>query len=393
MPSKVLTLRLFGDWEAHSDNQPLPGLHLREGERLLAYLTLRHGVPVTYRQIAQQFWPSEANQNATGDSGDYPSTRQAIASLRRSLGDHADRLTSVSKGVARLDLAGAEVDLLRFEALVQQNDADAWRQAIALYRAPLLNGWTEKWTEEYRTRCQRSYERVAANLATLPAAPAASRPVIFATVLPFPAAAVPAPPVASVAAPVSPFDAGRLRRKLYIRKLYKRIAPDKPSGVCAARQRRRSRAVGLSAVCGASRRRAEFRQALERQGQHRSGEGRAAGRQNQSAGPQSPIGAAGGRACRADRLSKVQRRAVRHARRAVYLALCGVIALQLDLDVSPHKVWDQDFGPNMNLEWFLRRHVLKAIKGPLVWGMDEMDQTVRVRVRQRGVRAVSVVAQ
>ncbi len=28
----------------------------------------------------------------------------------------------------------------------------------------------------------------------------------------------------------------------------------------------------------------------------------------------------------------------------------------------------------MNLEWFLRRHVLKAISGPLVWGMDEVDR-------------------
>ncbi len=101
MTSEFLTLRLFGEWEARSDDQPLTGLHLREGERLLAYLTLQHGVPVTYRQIAQQFWPAEARQNAQYDSGDYPSTRQAIATLRRALGGHADRLTSVSKTCRR----------------------------------------------------------------------------------------------------------------------------------------------------------------------------------------------------------------------------------------------------------------------------------------------------
>ena len=98
MALSILTLRLFGKWEARSGDQPLAGLHLREGERVLAYLTLRAGTPVTYRQLAQQFWPGEAVQNDQYDSGDYPSTRQAIRSLRQALGGHAERLKSVGKG-------------------------------------------------------------------------------------------------------------------------------------------------------------------------------------------------------------------------------------------------------------------------------------------------------
>ena len=59
LASSALNLRLFGTLEARIDNAPLPGLHLCEGERLLAYLTLRHGTPITYHQLAQLFWPSE----------------------------------------------------------------------------------------------------------------------------------------------------------------------------------------------------------------------------------------------------------------------------------------------------------------------------------------------
>ena len=357
--SKVLTLRLFGEWEAHSDNQPLTGLHLREGERLLAYLTLRHDTPVTYRQIAQQFWPAEALQNAQY-GGDYPSTRQAIASLRRALGDHAGRLTSVNKGVVQLDLAGANVDMLRFETLVQQNDEDARRQAIALYRAPLLNGWPEKWIREHRMRCERSYERITTNLALHAAA---SAPVVPTSATFAPVTTALAPPSASTAAPVPVLNA-RSEDSANI-----------PASVAVVEMRESDGgAMPLNSPLYVERPAdLAFRQALGRgdsivlvKGARQVGKTSLLARSLQAARQ------AG--ACVV--LTDFQKfNAAQFADLdALYLALANAITLQLDLDVSPHKVWDQDFGPNMNLEWFLRRHVLKAINGPLVWGMDEVDR-------------------
>ena len=359
MTSKVLTLRLFGEWEAHSDNQPLTGLHLREGERLLAYLTLRHDTPVTYRQIAQQFWPAEALQNAQY-GGDYPSTRQAIASLRRALGDHAGRLTSVNKGVVQLDLAGANVDMLRFETLVQQNDEDARRQAIALYRAPLLNGWPEKWIREHRMRCERSYERITTNLA-LHAAASAPVSSYFCHFCSRHYGPCPTLSFHSRACPGLECPFGGLCQH---------------SCECCCGGNARERWWGHAAEFTSVRERPAdlaFRQALGRgdsivlvKGARQVGKTSLLARSLQAARQ------AG--ACVV--LTDFQKfNAAQFADLdALYLALANAITLQLDLDVSPHKVWDQDFGPNMNLEWFLRRHVLKAINGPLVWGMDEVDR-------------------
>ena len=160
MNSSVLTLRLFGNWEARLGNAPIVGLHLREGERLLAFLVLRNGGIVSYRELAQQFWPAEATVHPEWGGGSFPSTRQAIYALRRALGEHAPRLVSVGKGMIRFDLEGADVDYTAFQEFVGQENHEAWRQALALYRGPLLEGWTEKWAQEARVRCQRSYERV-----------------------------------------------------------------------------------------------------------------------------------------------------------------------------------------------------------------------------------------
>ena len=161
MPTSVLTLRLFGTLEARIDGAALPGLRLRDGERLLAYLTLHHGISHTYRDLARLFWPSEAQQNEDYEGGDFPATRQAVFALRRALGDHAWRLKRMGKGIVSFDVTAADVDVVTFTRLVQTEDAAEWGRAMALYRAPLLEAWTETWAREARARCSRSYERVS----------------------------------------------------------------------------------------------------------------------------------------------------------------------------------------------------------------------------------------
>jgi len=59
---------------------------------------------------------------------------------------------------------------------------------------------------------------------------------------------------------------------------------------------------------------------------------------------------------------------------ALYLALAGFIADQLDLDVFPDEVWHPKLSSSVNFERYLRREVLGRIDSPLVWGLDEIDQ-------------------
>jgi hypothetical protein len=57
-----------------------------------------------------------------------------------------------------------------------------------------------------------------------------------------------------------------------------------------------------------------------------------------------------------------------------YLTMAESIADQLELPTSPGTVWDDRRGPNANFERFLRREVIGATSGPLLWGLDEVDR-------------------
>jgi serine/threonine protein kinase len=59
---------------------------------------------------------------------------------------------------------------------------------------------------------------------------------------------------------------------------------------------------------------------------------------------------------------------------AFYLALEGMIADQLDLDVAPEEVWNARRGASINFERFMRREVLGKLSSPLVWALDEVDR-------------------
>src|SRR5262245_3305688 len=58
----------------------------------------------------------------------------------------------------------------------------------------------------------------------------------------------------------------------------------------------------------------------------------------------------------------------------LFLALAGLIADQLDLDVFPDQVWHPKLSPSINFERYLRREVLARFPSPIVWGVDEVDQ-------------------
>src|SRR5579871_1031627 len=154
-----LTLTLFGAFEASSNGILLPGLQRRDGERLLALLALQQGRPIKSEALARTLWAA---------SGSLDSLHQAVSHLRRALAEHTYRLQSL-KGALLLDLAGAEVDVLTFDAALYQGDIPSLKTAVALYqRGPLLEGWDEvkdAWILPEREKRKRKYLEALKQLA------------------------------------------------------------------------------------------------------------------------------------------------------------------------------------------------------------------------------------
>jgi nucleotide-binding universal stress UspA family protein len=58
----------------------------------------------------------------------------------------------------------------------------------------------------------------------------------------------------------------------------------------------------------------------------------------------------------------------------LFKAFSEILIDDLDLDVDVSEFWNPGRGPTMNFKRFMRRHVLKTIGKPLVWGLDEVDR-------------------
>ena len=57
-----------------------------------------------------------------------------------------------------------------------------------------------------------------------------------------------------------------------------------------------------------------------------------------------------------------------------FLSIAEFLADQLALDIFPEDFWDKRRSANTNFERFLKRQVLPAAAGHLVWGLDEVDR-------------------
>src|SRR5262245_34056591 len=107
-----LTLRLFGPFEARVDGSALPHLLSCKGQQLLALLALRAGCPLERAWLAGTLWSENTEEHA------LRSLRTSLWDLRRALGPEAGRLQSPTLHTLILDLSGADVDLLAFDAAI-----------------------------------------------------------------------------------------------------------------------------------------------------------------------------------------------------------------------------------------------------------------------------------
>ena len=421
VPSSI-TIQMFGEFKAFRESEKLKGLHLREGERLLAYLVLHGGSPVTSRDLAKRFWPFEAQGTLAGQT-DFPSVRQAIFSLRQALEGEAALLSRPSKGSILLDVTGLKVDVMQFDRLIQEQGAEAaiaWETAVGLYKAPLLQGWTDGWAVQARERYEREYERCLRRLALLAqqnsdraqmerwlrlllshvpddedsfrmllrlystgnrlvesrdlceqietAVRAAGRELSAETCAAILEArkAAEALPVAYVSGPSVPHEPAVALSEISDPELKKITADDQreaPGGAMSIDSRfyieretdslfNRALLRGDSIVLIKGTRQVGKTSLMARSFQHAR--------------------EASVRVVLTD-LQKLNE-AQLESSDTFYQAICSAIAIQLGIEVSPRKVWDDDYGPNLNMELFMRRHILAAVSGPLIWGIDEVDR-------------------
>jgi DNA-binding SARP family transcriptional activator len=159
-----LEIRLFGPMEVHLCGVPIPRLRTRKGLWLLALLALRGGRSVERDWVAGTLWPDSNESNARR------SLRQSLHDLRVALGHQAQRLGAEDRRSLRLDLAGAAVDVLEFDAAIGRGDLASLEAAVRLYRGPLLEDCAEEWGLEERRRREQEFVTTLERLATAAAA-------------------------------------------------------------------------------------------------------------------------------------------------------------------------------------------------------------------------------
>jgi DNA-binding SARP family transcriptional activator len=175
MASPPLTLCLFGPLRITVRGAPLPRVRTRSVEWLLALLTLRHGRTVRRDWLAGTLWPDSSESRA------LQSLRDDLVRLRQALGAESGRILSPTRDQLTLDLDGAEVDVLAFDAAIARGlgvrgqgsgdgghgsgDEASLREAVAVYTGPLLEGCVEEWVllerETRAEQCLRALETLA----------------------------------------------------------------------------------------------------------------------------------------------------------------------------------------------------------------------------------------
>src|SRR5262245_35946583 len=133
LPMSGLQLALLGGFEARLAHGPVLQIAPRKSRALLAYLAVSGQRPQPREKLAALLW------------GDVPEP-QSRQSLRKAVWELREALVEVKPPPLLTDgetiaLAAGPVDVHRFEALARDGSSVALREAMALYRGHLLDGF------------------------------------------------------------------------------------------------------------------------------------------------------------------------------------------------------------------------------------------------------------
>jgi DNA-binding SARP family transcriptional activator len=151
---------MFGTLDVRLQGRPMPRPRSEKTTWLLALLALQEGRPVERAWLAGTLWPDSTEEQAAHN------LRNSIWFLRQALGPEAPRLEAPTKGKLRLDLVGAEADVLVFDEAIARGDAPSLERAVALHRGPLLQGCAEEWILPEREAREQAFLRALERLAS-----------------------------------------------------------------------------------------------------------------------------------------------------------------------------------------------------------------------------------
>lgn len=154
-----LVLRFLGAPLLERDGQPLPLPRTRKALSLLALLSLHAGRSIDRKFLAEALWPDQEPIQAAVN------LRQALAILRRTLGEDADILTTDGNKAARLDISNAFCDVAAFYDALQRNDGIAAR---SLWTGQFLEGYVDDWVLAEREKQEKALARLLEPPARLP---------------------------------------------------------------------------------------------------------------------------------------------------------------------------------------------------------------------------------
>lgn len=124
----------------------------RKTGAILAYLALQDGHVQSRDKLAGLFWSRNTDEQARMN------LRQALSRLRKALLNGGQTPLRTDADRIALDPELVDLDVTRFETLLQQGRTDALEKALSLYRGDLLDGMTlneegfEHWLREERER-------------------------------------------------------------------------------------------------------------------------------------------------------------------------------------------------------------------------------------------------
>jgi ABC-type oligopeptide transport system substrate-binding subunit/DNA-binding SARP family transcriptional activator len=144
----MATLRfyLLGAMEICHDGEPLPKPATLKSQSLLAYLILHRDRPQPRDRLLGLFWGERPERNARG------SLSTALWHIRRCLPEVCvDSDPQTVRFRCRRD---PWVDVEAFESCVSQDNLDALRSAVELYRGDLMDGFYHEWVIDERYRLE-----------------------------------------------------------------------------------------------------------------------------------------------------------------------------------------------------------------------------------------------
>jgi len=151
-----LHIAMFGRFRVEIDGISLKP-HRPTDLRALAFLLLHHDTPVDRLTLAALWRKSEQAPFAETDARAY--LTRAVSELTTRLGREGGRLGKPQPQLLLFETAGADLDLLEWEAGLAEGSVDSLERIAPLCRLSLLAGWEDAWVLAARERCRTDYRQ------------------------------------------------------------------------------------------------------------------------------------------------------------------------------------------------------------------------------------------